>query len=300
VSWWNAPHVLRAWERVAGGFLPSTLALFTGATLTALRALRALRARPGQGLVQGDGSAAERSCGRAGGGSGHFGGAQLLCCLAAGFPDPACCLGLPAVCRARGTLPSSPSGHHCLAERGVRAQGTDIKLFRFNNTAGAGAWELQATAVSPHFFNANEDAAASAARWCLEAGEAEAEVTDQFSLEPGGRRVIFRGETSIWALLFPSDAAFKAFTEQYNDRLFANTYGVDNDEDNRAKVRPCWLRSQGQAGSAPAALSQSASTASRCEHPWTWFHARCCCSCLHLPSAQWLLRMTFGSCWLAA
>ncbi len=141
----------------------------------------------------------------------------------------------------------------------MRAQGTDIKLFRFNSTASAGAWELQAIAVSPHFFNANEDAAASAARWCLEAGEAEAEVTDQFSLEPGGRRVIFRGEAAIWALPFPSDAAFRAFTEQYNDRLFANTYGVDNNEDARAKARPRCSRSPGRAGACPAAVSQGAS-----------------------------------------
>jgi len=117
-------------------------------------------------------------------------------------------------------------------------QGTDIKLFRFNDEGGAGAWELHAPAVAPHFFNANEDAAAAATKWCLEVDEAEAEVTDQFSLEPGGRRVIFRGGTTIWALLFPSDATFRAFVELYNNHLFANTYGVENDEDNRAKAGP--------------------------------------------------------------
>jgi len=241
--------------------------------------------------VEGDGSAAERSCGRAGRGGGHFGGAQLPCCLAAELPDPACCLGLPAVCRVRRAAQLTLRIPR-LAERGVRPQGPDIKLFRFNNTAGAGAWELQATAVSPHFFNANEDAAASAARWCLEAGEAEAEVTDQFSLEPGGRRVIFRGEAAIWALLFPSDAAFRAFTEQYNDRLFANTYGVDNDEDSRAKARPRCSRSQGRAGACPAAVSQGVSTHHTVSTHGLGFMLGCCCLCLHLPSACWLDWMT--------
>lgn len=117
-------------------------------------------------------------------------------------------------------------------------QGNAIKLFRFNDEGGAGAWELHAPAVTPHFFDANEDAASAQPKWHLEADEAEAEVTDQFSLELGGRRVIYRGGGAIWALLFPSDAAFRAFTDQYNDRLFANMYGVDNDEDNRAKARP--------------------------------------------------------------
>ena len=125
-----------------------------------------------------------------------------------------------------------------LVKRLLLLQGTAIKLFRFNDEGGAGAWELHAPAVTPHFFDANEDAASAQPKWHLEADEAEAEVTDQFSLELGGRRVIFRGSGAIWALLFPSDAAFRAFTDQYNDRLFANTYGVDNDEDNRAKARP--------------------------------------------------------------
>lgn len=69
-------------------------------------------------------------------------------------------------------------------------QGTAIKLFRFNDEGGAGAWELHAPAVTPHFFDANEDAASAQPKWHLEADEAEAEVTDQFSLELGGRRVI--------------------------------------------------------------------------------------------------------------
>ena len=40
----------------------------------------------------------------------------------------------------------------------------------------------------------------------------------------------------IWAVRFGNAAQYAAFTEQYNDKLFENTFKVDNDEANRAKV----------------------------------------------------------------
>ena len=43
-------------------------------------------------------------------------------------------------------------------------------------------------------------------------------------------------QEGIWALRFGTAAAYEKFVTRYNDKLFVNTYGVDNDEVNRSKV----------------------------------------------------------------
>lgn len=50
-------------------------------------------------------------------------------------------------------------------------------------------------------------------------------------------QVTFVSPDGIWAIRFGSAAQYAAFTEKYNDRLFENTFKVDNDEANRNKVR---------------------------------------------------------------
>jgi len=65
--------------------------------------------------------------------------------------------------------------------------------------------------------------------------DAETEVTDQFNFEESGMRVIFQGE-AIWALRFPNARSYQDFHNLYNDKLFENTFGVENDEANRQKV----------------------------------------------------------------
>jgi len=113
------------------------------------------------------------------------------------------------------------------------AKATTIKLYRFDDSSNL--WELEAASVNPHFYNVNEDSTAAKPKWYLEVADAETEVTDQFNFEESGMRVIFQGE-AIWALRFPNARSYQDFHNLYNDKLFENTFGVENDEANRQKV----------------------------------------------------------------
>ena len=124
------------------------------------------------------------------------------------------------------------------------AASTAIRLYKFNAIKkGSDSWELYAATVTPTFYDANEDSASGSSQWFLEAGELEVEVSDKFSFEASSKRATFAGETGIWALRFPSQQAFDAFVNQYNSKLFENTYKLSNDESNREKVGCCNLLS---------------------------------------------------------
>lgn len=115
----------------------------------------------------------------------------------------------------------------------MHVQAETIKLYKFDESSSK--WELEANSVSPHFYNANEDSATAKPRWYLEIVDAEIEISDQFNFEESGLRVIFQGD-SIWALRFPNSQQYDSFHIKYNDKLFENTFGVENDEVNRQKV----------------------------------------------------------------
>ena len=113
-------------------------------------------------------------------------------------------------------------------------QPTTIRLYKFDEPSNQ--WQLEAADVRPNFFNENEDSAAAKAKWLVEMGNVEVEVTDQFNFEESGKRVIFQGNQGIWALRFPNDRGYQDFYRQYNDKLFENTYRLQNDDANRQKV----------------------------------------------------------------
>ena len=70
----------------------------------------------------------------------------------------------------------------------------------------------------------------------------ETEVTDNFNFDVHTRRVTFVAQEGIWALRFGTALAYEKFVTQYNGHLFENTYGLDNDEANRTKVKSCMHR----------------------------------------------------------
>lgn len=107
------------------------------------------------------------------------------------------------------------------------------KLFRLVQGKG---FEVEAVGVDPHFFDMNEDNPSVPRQWCLEVGDIETDVSDNFAFDQPARRVTFVSPDGIWAIRFGSEAQYAAFTEKYNDRLFENTFKVDNDEANRNKV----------------------------------------------------------------
>ena len=117
------------------------------------------------------------------------------------------------------------------------ATSTAVRLYKFNpKKKGIDSWELYAATVTPTFYDAKEDSASGSSQWFLEAGELEVEVSDKFSFEESSKRATFAGESGIWALRFPSQQTFTAFVNQYNSKLFENTYKLSNDESNREKV----------------------------------------------------------------
>ncbi len=118
------------------------------------------------------------------------------------------------------------------------APSTAIRLYKFNpKKKGIESWELYAASVIPNFYDANEDSASGSSQWFLEAGDLEVDVSDKFNFEESSKRATFAGESGIWALRFPSQQAFNAFVDQYNAKLFENTYKLSNDKSNREKVR---------------------------------------------------------------
>ncbi len=130
------------------------------------------------------------------------------------------------------------SAWHAEAHMGMQgATSTAVRLYKFNpKKKGIDSWELYAATVTPTFYDANEDSASGGAQWFLEAGELEVEVSDKFSFEESSKRATFAGESGIWALRFPSQQTFTSFVNQYNSKLFENTYKLSNDESNREKV----------------------------------------------------------------
>ncbi len=114
---------------------------------------------------------------------------------------------------------------------------TAIRLYKFNpKKKGIDSWELYAATVTPTFYDANEDSASDSPQWFLEAGELEVEVSDKFNFEESSKRATFAGESGIWALRYPSQQSFSTFVNQYNSKLFENTYKLSNDASNREKV----------------------------------------------------------------
>ena len=113
------------------------------------------------------------------------------------------------------------------------------RLYRYDQPRNQ--WELEAASVSPHFYDANEDSGKAKPVWCLEIGEAETTVTDQFRFEETALRVVFEadeaGGKGIWAVRFANATVYRNFHNEYNDKLFQNIFGVANDEVNRQKVR---------------------------------------------------------------
>jgi hypothetical protein len=134
-------------------------------------------------------------------------------------------------------------------------------------------FQVESAGVQPHFFDINEDTPSVPRQWCLEVGDVETDVSDNFAFDQAARRVghssckaglplhasrgkhyctgtclcvtcahdlnaqvTFVSPDGIWAVRFGNAAQYAAFTEQYNDKLFENTFKVDNDEANRSKV----------------------------------------------------------------
>lgn len=62
------------------------------------------------------------------------------------------------------------------------------------------------------------------------------ESDDACSPTAAVRRVTFVATEGIFALRFGTQAAYDAFADSYREKLFENTFKVENDETNRDKV----------------------------------------------------------------
>lgn len=72
----------------------------------------------------------------------------------------------------------------------------------------------------------------------IEEGEIDAHVDQnlEYVLDVKQRRVTFSANGTIWALRFPNDHTYRLFGEELNDAIFYNQYGVNNDDEGRAKM----------------------------------------------------------------
>ncbi|KXZ52553.1 hypothetical protein GPECTOR_9g597 [Gonium pectorale] len=127
------------------------------------------------------------------------------------------------------------------AAAGAQKEG-GTKLYKYVATAsGDGNWELASSNARPRFYDSNEDSNTSGKKDFfleIEQGDVDVHVDAELNyvLDVKQRRVTFSANETIYALKFPNDTACRAFGEQLNDAVFYNQYGVDNDDDSRAKV----------------------------------------------------------------
>ena len=116
--------------------------------------------------------------------------------------------------------------------------GVGIRLFKFQQNAAGGSWELCSNNPDMNFYDINEDAAAKKKEWHLELGsDIDITVTDQFSVDAKTQRVTLAADTAVYALKFPTTAALQMFETEYNSRLFENTYGMKYDDKSRDQVK---------------------------------------------------------------
>lgn len=89
-----------------------------------------------------------------------------------------------------------------------------------------------------NFYDINEDTAGKKAKWHLEIGtDVDIPVTDQFSVDFATKRVTVAAEgADVYALKFPSDATLRLFEQEYNSRLFENTYEMAYNAKNKDQV----------------------------------------------------------------
>ncbi|PNW71515.1 hypothetical protein CHLRE_16g657550v5 [Chlamydomonas reinhardtii] len=125
---------------------------------------------------------------------------------------------------------------------GPSKEGGATKLYKYIVTpSGEGNWELASANAKPRFYDALEDSNASGKKDFfleIEQGDVDVHVDAELNyvLDVKQRRITFHANGTIYALRFPHDTACRAFGEQLNDALFYNQYGVENDDDSRAKL----------------------------------------------------------------
>ena len=120
------------------------------------------------------------------------------------------------------------------------------RLYRFTGAA----WQLYSASARPTFFDAAKEGGGggesdddgdddrTGPRWHLDAGGVTTPVTDEYAADAGERRVTLAapGGRGVWALKFGDGPAFRAFLDEYDARLFENTYGMADDDAGRKKV----------------------------------------------------------------
>mmetsp|Transcript_1482 Transcript_1482/g.3251 ORF Transcript_1482/g.3251 Transcript_1482/m.3251 type:complete len:563 (-) Transcript_1482:307-1995(-) len=116
-----------------------------------------------------------------------------------------------------------------------------IKLFKFVKAGTGGNWELASANARPSFYDALEDTSSSGSKhdWFMEVEGGDIDVhVDQdlgYVLDLSQRRVTFSAEGTVWALRFPSEEQYRSFGEELNNKVYYNTYGMENSEESRTK-----------------------------------------------------------------
>lgn len=116
-----------------------------------------------------------------------------------------------------------------------------IKLYKYVSAGQSGKWEVVTSNARPRFYDALEDSTTSGTKsdWFLEVDGSDIDVrVDQaagFIMDPSQRRVTFTAGGQVWAMRVQDDVLFKSFAVEMNNKLFHNTYGVENNDAGREK-----------------------------------------------------------------
>jgi hypothetical protein len=115
-----------------------------------------------------------------------------------------------------------------------------ISLYKFVSSGTTGQWKMMSANAQPEFFDANEDNSKKKADWfmAIDSGDIEVRVDNALKYDSSVRdkRITFHAGGAIWAMRFPSPEAAKVFLQELEDHMFFNIYGLDNDEQGRAKA----------------------------------------------------------------
>lgn len=115
-----------------------------------------------------------------------------------------------------------------------------IKLYKYVVAGQQGQWQLLSANAQPEFIDGNEDNGKKKAEWFLVIDSGDIEVRADGSLKYDSstkdKRITFHAAGFIWAMRFPSEEVTRTFIHELDDKIFFNTFGVENDSQGRTKA----------------------------------------------------------------
>ena len=118
--------------------------------------------------------------------------------------------------------------------------GGSVALFKYHRSGNTANWELLTNVAHPNFYDLNEDSASDVPLWHLEIDESEVDHpvgTDlRLTGSPEEKRITFLAGSEVYCLKFPTKETYAKFYQEFNHKLFENTYQTEYGEAAEVKI----------------------------------------------------------------